>query len=269
MPKGENNRKLSDEQRAEIVRIYQTPAPDGTWTGVIEISRRFGVSKSAIQYALRISGVTMRTSKEAYAHSKRTKPIKNLPDVPAPPCKCGCGTPVKWNRRKNNWNLYVTGHYRKHQPFKDEQWLRHEYLDRERSIVEIARQFGVNVSAVRYYMKMFSIPARDGSSAHIGIQAGENNPAWRGGTTPERQRLYKSQGWKEMVRAILKRDNYTCARCGKYRKDGKLKLCTHHIKSWAEYPELRMEPSNLITLCVECHLWVHSVANINREFLSD
>lgn len=46
-----------------------------------------------------------------------------------------------------------------------------------------------------------------------------------------------------------------CARCG-----GKAKLNVHHIKPYHLYPELELEPSNLITLCesnnggVNCHL---------------
>lgn len=95
---------------------------------------------------------------------------------------------------------------------------------------------------------------------------GKDNPNYRGGNTPERQRIYASGEWIAVVRFVYARDNYTCARCGK-KKGGKHSLHAHHIKSWAEHPELRLNADNLITLCRPCHLWVHSNANANREFI--
>ena len=51
--------------------------------------------------------------------------------------------------------------------------------------------------------------------------------------------------WRKKV---FERDNYTCTQCG---KGGKLQA--HHIKRWADYPELRFDVSNGQTLCVGCH----------------
>jgi 5-methylcytosine-specific restriction endonuclease McrA len=108
--KGCNNRKLSDADRAEIVRLYTTPLPDGTWMGVTAIARRFAVRHYVIQTLLKKRGVTMRSAAEAHSGGKRCKPIKNLPVGTAPACKCGCGEPTEWNRRKNRWNRLVKGH---------------------------------------------------------------------------------------------------------------------------------------------------------------
>ena len=52
---------------------------------------------------------------------------------------------------------------------------------------------------------------------------------------------------------IFERDNYTCQRCG--QKGGNLNA--HHIKQYALYPDLRLDPVNGITLCEECHKAVH------------
>lgn len=64
--------------------------------------------------------------------------------------------------------------------------------------------------------------------------------------------------WREQVK---KRDNYTCQCCGVKQEEllrivGDITswLHAHHIKSWAEFPELRFEVSNGITLCWPCHL---------------
>lgn len=90
---------------------------------------------------------------------------------------------------------------------------------------------------------------------------------WKGGVTPIRQRLYKTQKWSALVASVLARDNYTCARCGTYRATAEPKLVTHHIRPFADHPELRFDPDNLVTLCEKCHRWVHSRANKRRDFL--
>lgn len=52
--------------------------------------------------------------------------------------------------------------------------------------------------------------------------------------------------------SCLKRDKYTCQYCGSDKN-----LCVHHIKSYANYPQLSTRVSNGITLCKECHKKEH------------
>lgn len=108
--KGCHNRKLSDEDRAEIVRLYTTPLPDGTWMGASTIARRFGVRHPTVYYALRLAGVQTRSMSEAH-RGKACKPITRVPVGDPPDCKCGCGEQTVWNQRKDRWNAYVKGHY--------------------------------------------------------------------------------------------------------------------------------------------------------------
>lgn len=44
------------------------------------------------------------------------------------------------------------------------------------------------------------------------------------------------------------RDDYRCRMCG-----SKKSIQAHHILSWANYPHLRFNWQNLITLCEKCH----------------
>lgn len=55
--------------------------------------------------------------------------------------------------------------------------------------------------------------------------------------------------WRDAVR---ERDNYTCQRCG-----SKENVVAHHILGFSEYPFLRNEIENGVTLCHECHKIVH------------
>jgi 5-methylcytosine-specific restriction endonuclease McrA len=52
---------------------------------------------------------------------------------------------------------------------------------------------------------------------------------------------------------IFKRDEFCCQSC--YKKG--VKLQAHHIKRWADFPELRYLQSNGITLCEDCHKQVN------------
>lgn len=59
----------------------------------------------------------------------------------------------------------------------------------------------------------------------------------------------KSKLWKKLV---LEKDNFKCTSC-----DSITALCAHHIKEWDDYPELRYDINNGITLCRKCHMSHH------------
>lgn len=54
--------------------------------------------------------------------------------------------------------------------------------------------------------------------------------------------------------AVFERDNYTCQHCGDKRGGN---LHAHHLQAYADFPELRLEVSNGLTLCQDCHEKVH------------
>lgn len=84
--------------------------------------------------------------------------------------------------------------------------------------------------------------------------------------TPERQRLYRSAAWKALISACFKRDGYRCRRC-RSPKLRKRWLHAHHVMPWADYPAERRRLDNLVTLCLPCHGFVHSKANVEGEYL--
>jgi len=70
-----------------------------------------------------------------------------------------------------------------------------------------------------------------------------------GGVSTEEIRLRSSPEYVQWRKAIYKRDDYTCQKCGV--KGGRLEA--HHIKPFATHPELRFDVDNGITLCKSCH----------------
>lgn len=54
---------------------------------------------------------------------------------------------------------------------------------------------------------------------------------------------------------VYLRDQFTCQHCGDDRGGN---LCAHHIKSFANYPDLRFVIGNGVTLCKSCHKIQHS-----------
>jgi hypothetical protein len=57
---------------------------------------------------------------------------------------------------------------------------------------------------------------------------------------------------------VISRDNGTCQVCG-----SKEQLQAHHIKSYADHPDIRWDVENGLTVCFTCHLKIHSAANEN------
>jgi hypothetical protein len=72
----------------------------------------------------------------------------------------------------------------------------------------------------------------------------------------------KELEWNELVKS---RDDFTCQHCRVSQEEllkrprtsrfnNSMYLCAHHIKDWDEFPELRYEVSNGLTLCYACHM---------------
>lgn len=79
----------------------------------------------------------------------------------------------------------------------------------------------------------------------------KNHWNWQGGVSIENDHRDSSQ-YKIWRKNVYMRDNYQCVKCG-----SKIKLNAHHIKSWKDYPELRYDLNNGITLCEKCHIEHH------------
>lgn len=73
---------------------------------------------------------------------------------------------------------------------------------------------------------------------------------WKGGkTSRERKILMGRKVYQQFRSNVLERDSWTCQTC----QIRGIELHVHHIKPWAEYPELRYDVTNGVTLCRQCH----------------
>lgn len=87
------------------------------------------------------------------------------------------------------------------------------------------------------------------SAGHIGCQAKEKHPLWKGGRYKSlRDEDMASARYKQWRRAVLERDGFRCVQCGANKH-----LHADHIKPYVDYPFLRYDLRNGRTLCVNCH----------------
>lgn len=78
----------------------------------------------------------------------------------------------------------------------------------------------------------------------------EKAPNYKDGKCNERLLIRARLQFKNWRRAVFKRDNFTCQKCGD-SKGGNLEA--HHIKEFSKFIELRFDINNGITLCKKCH----------------
>ena len=156
-----------------------------------------------------------------------------------------------------------------HRILDDAEWLRGKYLDEGLSTTQIAKEIGASARVICTWLERHGIERRPTgapkghnywdseeakknlSRAKRGKCLGEDNPNWRGGMPYhdyDRNR-YPAKQW---VKAVKDRDNWTCQECGATNN-----LHAHHIKRWKDYPDLRYDLDNGVTLCHTCHERAH------------
>ena len=101
------------------------------------------------------------------------------------------------------------------------------------------------------HRKMLSLAKLGKKSACIGQKrpsmTGENNPRWiKDRTKIKHQEDRNNPEYKQWRTHIWLRDNFKCKIAN---PECKGRIEAHHIKVWKEYPKLRYQISNGITLC--------------------
>lgn len=89
-----------------------------------------------------------------------------------------------------------------------------------------------------------------GNKNSLGKNTGILNNNWKGGITTENQKVRSSFEYKEWRTSVFKRDGY---KCKMLNDDCTHEIHAHHILRFSEYPELRFDINNGITLCRNHH----------------
>lgn len=87
-----------------------------------------------------------------------------------------------------------------------------------------------------------------------GKGGGKTSHLYKDGLSKIRRGLRFTPEYSAWRYEVFHRDGFTCQRCGDERGGN---LNAHHIQSFADYPDLRLDVSNGITLCESCHELEH------------
>lgn len=136
-------------------------------------------------------------------------------------------------------------------PLHDEDWLRLHYVEKFMSSGEIGDMLGRDPGAVLNWLRRHGIEVRSG----IGDYPPEKHPTYKG------ERTAYGAGWtNEKKKQVRDRDARECQDCGlgedEHLERYGTKHHVHHIQPSRalDDPEELNDPSNLITLCQDCHL---------------
>ncbi len=90
---------------------------------------------------------------------------------------------------------------------------------------------------------------------------GKNNPAYKNGSS-YKKRSWRGNDWETLRIEVYKRDKYICQDCGvrcigkrDYKQDSLRVIQCHHLENYKK--NKNNNKSNLITLCLKCHLKRH------------
>ena len=86
---------------------------------------------------------------------------------------------------------------------------------------------------------------------------GPQNSNWRGGLTAKKRGLKRSPEYYQWRKMVLRRDNEICQKCHIPKSKQ-----VHHIQPFKEFPSLRFDVSNGLTLCLGCHKNIHSQGGV-------
>lgn len=114
------------------------------------------------------------------------------------------------------------------------------------SMKKVGDKIGVHPMTLWKWIKRKGLSRSKGSPK-------EKNVNWKGGITPEYNRIRNTPEYRRWRTSVYERDKWTCKSCEKVGGE----LRAHHILPFSKYPSMRLEINNGITLCEECHDRLH------------
>ena len=88
-------------------------------------------------------------------------------------------------------------------------------------------------------------------------------PKYNRKVSDEKRKFYSSYAWQKLRNRKVKEHPY-CERCwSKWKLIVTDNLQGHHIKSFKDYPELRLDEGNVVVLCRTCNLQVGDSSKVD------
>ncbi len=92
---------------------------------------------------------------------------------------------------------------------------------------------------------------------------GENHHSWDPSLTDQdRQERRLLPGYTNWVLDVKERDQWTCQAC---QRGSGMQLVSHHLNSYRQNPELRLDLDNGACLCVDCHREFHRLFGLQNN----
>lgn len=226
----------------------------GELLSIPQIAKKFGLAIGTIQYWMKKHGIPRRTISEAVKGKTKSedfkRKMKGQHRSPRTEFKKGHFVPKEWKKRLSK--LY-SGKKRGIMKEETKQKISGALKGKHNSPTTMFRK-GYTVpkewkEKISKFFKGRKLSEEVKSKIRKSHLRGEKHPFWKGGITPLNKKIRDSLEYNEWRKKVFERDNYTCQKCG--LKGGRLEV--HHIKPFSQFPELRFDMNNAITLCKGCH----------------
>ena len=90
---------------------------------------------------------------------------------------------------------------------------------------------------------------------NVNRAVGDKHGNWKGGISGLRERDMQTSRYKNWRTCVFERDKYTCVKCGQIGST----LNAHHINNYHSHENGRLDISNGITFCKNCHINFHKL----------
>ena len=148
----------------------------------------------------------------------------------------------------------------------DEKRLKKLYVDEKLNTVKCGKIFNCSYTTINRRLVSLNIPIRKsdtefkkgeytGYGQKTRFKNGKNHLFWKGGISSLYDKIKQTLQYKSWRDSVYRRDYWHCQICNKHCEGGN--IVAHHRKAFADYPELRFDIDNGITLCRGCHLKIH------------
>jgi len=137
----------------------------------------------------------------------------------------------------------------------DKEWLREEYVNKERTAMDIADDLECTFITVSRWVREHGIEHRN-----YWTPSGTDHPEYK----EDKDHPSYGPNWGRTAAAVRKRDDQQCQRCGmgdeEHKEQFGCSLTVHHITPLREFKQecgidysKANDESNLIALCLSCH----------------